>query len=203
VLDALDCEVLFFQQAFAPVIEALCERLPKIRLWVCIDADLPWAPSLSRWIEGQPSTAPVIDYDMDDVVVLSSAGGTTGAPKGVMNMHRSFQTFFEHFMMAFPYGAERPVNLAAAPMTDAAGGLALPCTARGGTVVVLTRPDPAALLGAIARHRVTEFFLSPTVIYRLLDFPGIGAQDFSSRKYLIYGTAPMSVDKLKRGAQSL
>ena len=47
VLDAFDCEVLFFHQAFAAAIDALRPSLPKIRLWVCLDADLPWAPSLA------------------------------------------------------------------------------------------------------------------------------------------------------------
>jgi acyl-CoA synthetase (AMP-forming)/AMP-acid ligase II len=201
VLEAFDCEALFFQQAFAPVIESLRGRLPKVRLWVCIDAELPWAPSLSRWSEDQPSTAPAIDYDMDDVATLSSTGGTTGVPKGVMNTHRAYQTYFAQFMMAFPYGAERPVNLAAAPMTHTAGMLSLPCTARGGTVIVLTKPDPVALIGAIARYRVTEFFLPPTVIYRMLDLPGIEAQDFTSLKYFIHGAAPMSVEKLKRAIE--
>ncbi|GAB3627966.1 AMP-dependent synthetase [Pandoraea terrae] len=198
VLDFFDCEVLFFQQAFAPAIEAVRASLPKVKLWVCIDADLAWAPSLATWSAGQPTTMPLVDYDMDDVVTLSATGGTTGAPKGVMNTHRVFQTYFAQYMMAFPYVAERPVNLAAAPMTHTAGMLSLPCTARGGTVVVLTKPDPALLLGAIAKHRVTEFFLPPTVIYRLLDIPGIEKQDFSSLKYFLYGAAPMSVEKLKR-----
>ena len=77
-------------------------------------------------------------------------------------------------MLGCPYGADdRPVNLAAAPMTHTAGLLSLPCTAQGGTVVVVTKPDPALMLAAIAQHRVTEFFLPPTVIYRLLDIPGI------------------------------
>ncbi|MGF6696903.1 acyl-CoA synthetase (AMP-forming)/AMP-acid ligase II [Paraburkholderia sp. MM5496-R1] len=135
---------------------------------------------------------------MDDIVTLSGTGGTTGLPKGVMNTHRAFQTYFAQFMMAYPYGVERPVNLAAAPMTHTAGMLSLPCTARGGTVVVLPKPDPALLLAAIAKHRVTEFFLPPTVIYRLLDIPGIESQDFSSLKCFLYGAAPMSVEKLKR-----
>ncbi|KVG81157.1 long-chain fatty acid--CoA ligase [Burkholderia ubonensis] len=201
VLDAFDCEVLFFQQAFATAIDALRASLPKVKLWVCIDADLPWAPSLATWSAGQPSTMPLVDYDMDDVVTLSATGGTTGAPKGVMNTHRSFQTYFAQFMMACPYGAERPVNLAAAPMTHTAGMMSLPCTARGGTVVVLPKPDPALLLGAIAKHRVTEFFLPPTVIYRLLDIPGIEKLDYSSLKYFLYGAAPMSVEKLKRAIE--
>ncbi|KVD16383.1 long-chain fatty acid--CoA ligase [Burkholderia ubonensis] len=201
VLDAFDCEVLFFQQAFATAIDTLRASLPKVKLWVCIDADLPWAPSLATWSAGQPPMMPFVDYDMDDVVTLSATGGTTGAPKGVMNTHRSFQTYFAQFMMACPYGAERPVNLAAAPMTHTAGMMSLPCTARGGTVVVLPKPDPALLLGAIVKHRVTEFFLPPTVIYRLLDIPGIEKLDYSSLKYFLYGAAPMSVEKLKRAIE--
>jgi len=120
-------------------------------------------------------------------------------PKGVMNTHRSAQTFVAHYMIMASYRAdEPPVNLMAAPMTHTAGLLAMPCTARGGTVVVLTKPDPASILGAIAKHRVTEFFLPPTVIYRLLDIPGIETHDFSSLRYFLYGAAPMSVEKLKK-----
>ena len=62
----------------------------------------------------------------------------------------------------------KAVNLAAAPMTHTAGILSLPTTMRGGTVVVVTRPDPQLMLAAIPKHRVTELFLPPTVIYRLL-----------------------------------
>ena len=201
VLDAFDCEALFFTQAFASILEELRASLPKVKLWVCIDAELPWAMSLATWSAGQPTTMPRVDYDMDDIVTLSATGGTTGAPKGVMNTHRAFQTYFAQFMIAFPYGTQRPVNLAAAPMTHTAGMMSLPCTARGGTVVVLPKPDPALLLAAIAQHRVTEFFLPPTVIYRLLDIPGIEQQDFGSLKYFLYGAAPMSVEKLKRAIE--
>jgi acyl-CoA synthetase (AMP-forming)/AMP-acid ligase II len=75
----------------------------------------------------------------------------------------------------------------------------VPCTARGGTVVVVTKPDPALLLAAIPKYRVTELFLPPTVIYRLLDIPDLGRKvDFSSLKYFMYGAAPMSVEKLKQ-----
>jgi acyl-CoA synthetase (AMP-forming)/AMP-acid ligase II len=84
-------------------------------------------------------------------------------------------------------------------MTHTAGLLSIPVTSRGGTVIVLPKPDPALMLGAIARHRVTEIFLPPTVIYRLLDIPDLNMKvDFSSLKYFMYGAAPMSVDKLKQ-----
>jgi len=174
-----------------------------VRTWICIDGaapEVPGARSLQDWIADHPATRPNVDIDLDDVVVLSATGGTTGAPKGVMNTHRSTQTFCAHFMMSCHYEAdETPVNLAAAPITHTAGLLSLPCSARGGTVVVLTKPDPAQLLGAIQQHRVTEFFLPPTVIYRLLDIPGLDQKvDFSSLKYFLYGAAPMSVENSSR-----
>jgi len=203
VLDAFDCEVLFFQKYFAPVVADLRPKLQKVKTWICIDGEAPEVPgahSLQAWLASQPATRPQVHVDLDDVVILSATGGTTGSPKGVMNTHRSAQTFCAHFMIGCPYEADvKPVNLAAAPITHTAGLLSLPCTARGGTVVVLTKPDPAQLLGAIQKHRVTEFFLPPTVIYRLLDIPDLARTvDFSSLKYFLYGAAPMSVEKLRR-----
>ncbi|MBK5396363.1 AMP-binding protein [Pseudomonas sp. TH39(2020)] len=202
ILDAFDCEVMFYQHEFASVIADLRPALPKIRHWICIDATDVDAPSLETWTAGQPSTRPEVAYDMDDVVMLSPTGGTTGMPKGVMNTHRSTQTFIAHFMLACAYrDGLKPVNMAAAPMTHTAGLLAVPCTAQGGTVVVLPKPDPALMLASISQHKVSEFFLPPTVIYKLLEIPGIETVDFSSVKFLLYGAAPMSVEKLKKAIE--
>jgi acyl-CoA synthetase (AMP-forming)/AMP-acid ligase II len=44
-------------------------------------------------------------------------------------------------------------------------------------------------------------FLPPTVIYALLETPGIESRDFSSLRYLMYGAAPMSLDKLRRAIE--
>ncbi len=206
VLDAFDCEVLFFQKYFTAVIAELKPTLPKITHWVCVDGEAPelaGSVSLEDWIRDQPATRPTVAVDMDDVIMLSSTGGTTGMPKGVMNTHRSLQTFCAHYTISCTYKSEeKPVNLAAAPMTHTAGILSLPCTARGGTVVVVTKPDPALLLAAIPKYKVTEMFLPPTVIYRLLDIPDLGKKvDFSSLRYFMYGAAPMSVEKLKQAIE--
>jgi acyl-CoA synthetase (AMP-forming)/AMP-acid ligase II len=204
LLENFDCEVLFFQAAFEPVIQQLMAALPKIKHWICVESAAAGCPSLDEWIDGQPEFPPVVDHRPDGVVAVMPTGGTTGKPKGVMNTNRSFQTFAVNFMINCSYRADEPVvNLAAAPMTHTAGVLSLPCTARGGTVVILTKPEPAALLDAIEQHGVTELFLPPTVIYRLLDEPGISERDFSSMKYFISGAAPLSVEKLKHAIKVL
>ncbi len=199
LLDAFDCEILFFQSTYADTIAAMRDSLPKVKHWVCIDGKAAGASSLEEWCGEQPATKPDVAYDMDDVFIIMPTGGTTGAPKGVMNTHRAAQTSFVHIMLACTYrDGTKPVNLAAAPMTHTAGLLTMPATAQGGTVVVLSKPEPMLLVQAIMQHRVTEFFLPPTVIYALLDAPGIEKVDFSSVRYLLYGAAPMSVEKLKK-----
>jgi acyl-CoA synthetase (AMP-forming)/AMP-acid ligase II len=65
----------------------------------------------------------------------------------------------------------------------------------------MTRVDLDLLLDLVEQHRVTEMYLPPTVIYRLLETPGIEQRDFSSLKYLIYGAAPMSTEKLRRAIE--
>lgn len=199
VLDGFDCEVIFFHKAFAPMVAEMRPQLPRIRQWICIDGELADAPSLQTWCGDQPTSPPDVTYQPEDIITVMPTGGTTGVPKGVMNTHRSVQTFFAHYLMTCTYKShEHPVSLAAAPMTHTAGVVSLPVTARGGTVVVLATPDPKQMFEAISRHRVTELFLPPTVIYRLLEIPGIETVDFSSLKYFMYGAAPMSLEKLKQ-----
>ncbi|MFE5597698.1 class I adenylate-forming enzyme family protein [Streptomyces coelicoflavus] len=198
VIDEFDCEVLFYHPSLTPMVVDLAPLLPKVKHYVCLDASADHA-SLADWTADQPATPPDVRYAMDDVVAVFSTGGTTGASKGVMNTHRSFAATVAHFMIAMQYRSDEPiVNLAALPMTHAAGVFSLAATARGGTVVILPKGDPDAVLDAIERHRVTELFLAPTVIYRLMEVPGVADRDLSSLRFLTCGAAPMSTEKLRR-----
>jgi acyl-CoA synthetase (AMP-forming)/AMP-acid ligase II len=203
VLDTFDCEVLFFQSSFAAQVAALRPQLGKVRHFICIDDEAPDTLSLTRWAAGQPEARPAVSSAMDDVCALMCTGGTTGKPKGVMITHRNLQTMVANWLSALNYPADRPpVNLAAAPLTHTAGVFTLMTSLRGGKVVILPRPDPAMLLDAIEQHRISELFLPPTVIYVLLDFPDIDKRDFSSLRYLLYGAAPMSPEKLRRALET-
>ncbi len=202
MLSGFDVDILFFQSALAPVAEAIKAASPQLKLLVCIDGEGEGFTSLASLIRGQPETSPSVACDTDDLIAIMATGGTTGLPKGVMQTHRNLSLSILNGVINSPYAPDDAiVNLAAAPMTHSSGFLSMSATARGGKVVVLTKPDPLSLLDTIERERVTEVFLPPTVIYALLEVPGIETRDFSSLRYIMYGAAPMSLDKLRRAIE--
>lgn len=141
---------------------------------------------------------------LDSVVAISATGGTTGPPKGVMNTHRSLSTMVAHQMLALPYPAGAPiVNLAAAPMTHTSGIMSLQTVARGGTVAIIPRATPPAIVEAVQQFGVTEMFLPPTVIYRLLSLLDEQDVDLSTLRHVLYGAAPMSTSKLREAIERL
>jgi acyl-CoA synthetase (AMP-forming)/AMP-acid ligase II len=98
--------------------------------------------------------------------------------------------------MSYPF-PQRPVYLALAPLTHAAGVLCFPVLALGGEIVVMRTPDVGAFLGLVQRHRVTHTFLPPTLIYMVLDHPDLDRTDLSSLRCFWYGAAPMSAARLE------
>jgi acyl-CoA synthetase (AMP-forming)/AMP-acid ligase II len=99
-------------------------------------------------------------------------------------------------LTGYPF-AGRPVYLALAPLTHAAGVLCFPVMTLGGEIVIMGKPDLTEFLALIERHRVTHTFLPPTLIYMLLDHPGLAGTDLTSLQCLWYGAAPMSAARLE------
>jgi fatty-acyl-CoA synthase len=99
-------------------------------------------------------------------------------------------------LMSYPWG-DRPVYLALAPLTHAAGVLCFPVMAKGGEIVIMRRPDVGGFLALIERHRVTHTFLPPTLIYMILSHSALDETDLSSLRCFWYGAAPMSATRLE------
>src|ERR1700721_1803941 len=50
ILKEFDCSLLLFHSDFAPMIENARHELPKLRALVCLDTELPFAPSFESWL---------------------------------------------------------------------------------------------------------------------------------------------------------
>jgi fatty-acyl-CoA synthase len=194
LLDLFDCRVLLYQASFAPLVAKIRDRLPLLTTLVCLD-ESGTDPFLEEWLDG----ATPADDDVeppDDVSLLVGTGGTTGRPKGVRLTGRNVETMSALTLMSYPFEG-RPVYLALAPLTHAAGVLCFPVMAVGGEIVVMPAPDLGEFLALIERHRVTHTFLPPTLIYMLLAHPALDSTDLSSLQCLWYGAAPISADRLE------
>jgi acyl-CoA synthetase (AMP-forming)/AMP-acid ligase II len=195
LLELFDCTTLLYQASYAPLVEKIRSRLPLLTTLVRLDGGPGPDLMLSTWLAG----APPADDDVappDDIAMLVGTGGTTGRPKGVRLTGRNLETMSALTLMSYPFEG-RPVYLALAPLTHAAGVLCFPVLALGGEIVVMPAPDLGDFLGLIERRRVTHTFLTPTLIYMLLGHPALDATDLSSLQCLWYGAAPISADRLE------
>lgn len=197
LLDLFECSVLIFQVAFAPLVAAIREDLPGVRTLVCLDGHVPWALGWEEFLATAGDS--VGGAPGEDLALIVGTGGTTGRPKGVMLTGANIESMSAITLMSYPWPEqrERPVYLALAPLTHAAGVLCFPILALGGSVVVMREPDVGGFLVNVAQHRVTHTFLPPTLIYMVLDHPDLAATDLSSLLCFWYGAAPMSASRLE------
>jgi fatty-acyl-CoA synthase len=208
LLDLLDCSCLIFQAAFGPLVSQIVGELPKLRTLVCLDGAGPsGAVSFRDWLDGlscgqAAGDLPGAAESDGEVVMIAGTGGTTGKPKGVMLTGHNIETMTALTLMSYPFSGP-PVYLALAPLTHAAGVLCFPVMTLGGHIVIMPRPELAEFLTLIGQHQVTHAFLPPTLIYMLLDHPGLHGADLSSLQCLWYGAAPMSSARLAEAVQKI
>ncbi|WP_340540360.1 acyl-CoA synthetase [Nocardioides sp. GXZ039] len=196
LLELFDCSVLIFQASFAPLVDQIRGELPALTTLVCLDADLDWALTWDDLLSGGADGDDVEHPGVDDLAMIVGTGGTTGRPKGVLLTNRNLETMSAITLMSYPFEG-RPVYLALAPLTHAAGVLCFPVLAHGGEIVVMRSPDVGAFLEHVERHGVTHTFLPPTLIYMLLAHQALESTDLSSLQCFWYGAAPMSVARLE------
>ena len=137
-----------------------------------------------------------------DLAVINYTGGTTGRSKGVLRSQAGYAAMIASIVTDFEL-PERPLYLAAAPMTHVAGTLVQPTLMRGGTVRLMAGFNPGQLLEIIAAERINCTLLVPTMIYTLLDHPALDTTDLSSLHSLIYGASPVSPTRLLEGLERI
>ncbi|GAA4538751.1 long-chain fatty acid--CoA ligase [Pseudonocardia xishanensis] len=196
LLDLFDCAALIYQPAFDDLVAEIAPKLPKLTTRVRLGDEF------RSWLDAACDDGSAEAFQPDDVVALVGTGGTTGRPKGVMLTDRNLEVMSAITLMSYPF-EERPVYLALAPLTHAAGVLCFPVLARGGEVVIMAKPDVARFLELIERHGVTHTFLPPTLIYMVLGHEALDATDLSSLQCFWYGAAPMSAARLAEALERI
>lgn len=195
LLDDSGVTTLFVDpNTFSERATALAARVPGLQMVLGLGANGFGEDILaaSASFEAQPLAC---ESDADDICVLVYTGGTTGKPKGVIHTHRVQVTMV--MMELAEWDWPREVRfLAMTPITHAAGAMICAVMLRSGTFVMSKGFEPNRFFELVERHRITSTFLVPTMVYVLLDHPGIATADLSSLELVIYGASPMSPSRL-------
>lgn len=156
----------------------------------------PLAPLLAAAPTSEPE--PASPPDEHDAHVMLFTSGTTGVAKGVLLSQRSYvlQAGLTQTMNGL---TDEDVGLSMFPMFHM-GGWATPLGywSMGGTVVIMRRADPRAMLAAVQRERVAYLYAVPTVYESMLARDDFASFDLSSLRLLGGGTAYMPGEQIER-----
>lgn len=203
-LDDCDTRVLLVDRQCAPLVPAVREASRSLRtvIW-CGDGPAP--EGMLSYETLLDAATPVEDgrYGGDHLAAVMYTGGTTGRPKGVMLSHANLYLNGLSAAAAVPR-PERGVGMVVAPFFHVGGcGLSLQMMQRLITQVVIPFFDEVVIFEAMQGEGVTETFLVPSMIKRLIEHPRF--RDFSFPKFavMLYGAAPIDATLLGQAMAAL
>lgn len=127
-------------------------------------------------------------------------GGTTGRPKGVELAHRAVAINVAQREAVLATELDQERVLAITPMYHVYAvsmGLYLAANCRG-TLVIMPRYRPDAVLEAVSRHRITLLSGSPTIFTGLMECEAFETADLSSLRLCTSGASALAEETLRR-----
>ncbi|KAA0911584.1 class I adenylate-forming enzyme family protein [Pusillimonas sp. ANT_WB101] len=133
--------------------------------------------------------------ERDDTQAIKFTGGTTGLPKGVMQPCRAWMAGIVNQIGGWDITKDDKF-VVCAPISHGTGTYILPILAQGATLLLCTSSDADDILYAFGNQGGTMTFMPPTLIYKLMAISGVNRTNFPKLRLLIYGGAPMPVEKI-------
>lgn len=185
--------VLILGEDFLPIIDSIRRQINSVAHYVIVGSKMkpPYLHFEDLLTKSSPEE-PSIPAAFEDVQLIMYTSGTTGFPKGAMITHRHL--IWNSLSACIYWGlAPEDITLTVAPMFHIAGlhNTTVAHLHVGAGVVLLKAFDPLQVLKMVARHRVTNFFMVPTMWKNLLGTPELSQLDLASLRFIFSGAAAM------------
>jgi len=189
-----------------------CKQLIVLPHPVSPGAPDPDVSTLAQLTAAHPGTFETVATDANDTAVILYTSGTTGQPKGAelthLNMTMNGMVSAE-LCAGSPGGHGHHSTAVTLPLFHATAQTCqmLAYLHLGGTLVLLPRFEPAALLDAMAKERVSHWIGVPTMYWSVLKHVREQKIDVRSLagtlKLAVSGGAPMPVELMKDFEETL
>ena len=188
MLEDCGARVLFVDAAAVAVLEQVRQRIDTAL--VTLDGSAGGVP-FETWIAPPGAKAKPVEVAPGDPFNIIYSSGTTGSPKGIVQPHSLRWNQVSRNEIHDP----STVTLISTPLYSNTTLVSfLPTLARGGTVVLMPKFDPAQFLALSQRHRVTHAMLVPVQYRRIMERPDFGTYDLSSYRWKFCTSAPFAAE---------
>ncbi len=155
------------------------------------------AASYEDTVDTAASDEPPTRATGEEAFFLGYTSGTTGFPKGCLQLHRSFVNHYKLGARLYPHQPGEVMLIPGPLFHEAPTLFALAHLFAGGAVVVLPAFDGRDALDTIARERCTAIgFAVPTMLDRMAE--AHSGQDLSSVRSIICAGAPLRPPTIER-----
>jgi len=202
-IDHSESEILLINKDFYPVLQAIKDKLPKLKHIICLADDAQpesfgasYAGDYERLLAAAPTACDFPDFDENTTATTFYTTGTTGLPKGVYFSHRQLVLhtlmLMSTIMMAGVNGriSREDVYMPLTPMFHVhAWGFPYVATMMGMQQIYAGRFLPPVVLKLLATERVTISHCVPTIMHMILSAPEAKAIDLKGWTVIIGGSA--------------
>jgi fatty-acyl-CoA synthase len=203
ILKDSNAEVVIVGRNFFEVLDKIKDDLPELKKIVGIAPEEQCPEGFISWEEFQanePDTDVDVHVSSKNLAVIMYTGGTTGLPKGVVHTQENMViNLFSHIIELCLQDDER--ILLTSPLPHSAGFILSAGLIKGAVNFIEQKFDPQGVLAHLEKNRITLTFMVPTMIYRVMDQIQGREYDFSSLRTILYGAAPITVERLKQGLE--
>ncbi len=201
VINDSGAKLFFFGTKFLTVVKDIQEQCSSITSLICINQQLSNSLLYEDLIKTSSSAEPNVNIEEDDTVVLGYTGGTTGRPKGVMTTHKNLISSCFNMVIGMEIKSSN-IYLNVAPMFHSGGAMAmLAFFFMGATNIIQSAFNPEAVVKTIGQERATHAVLLTPMILAILRYPQLSDFNIESMECIIYGSAPMPTEPLRRAIQ--
>ncbi len=201
MINTAQVDAIFVGERYIDLACSIRPDTPCVKHLIAVDGERQEGISFDALLSETSNDDAEEEMEGDEINILMYTSGTTAMPKAVM---LTYQNFVEYvFGTTTPAdGTDLGATLLCAPLYHIAGVTAIMTSPYSGRRLVLMRQfDALEWLRLVKQEKITNAFLVPTMMKRLLDEPALDEADLSSLATLSYGAAQMPLPVIRRAIE--